>query len=91
MSTTFHAYGANPHRRLPQHCPYCGGTSLYPDERDDFAWSCGECQRVFALAFLAQKPLVSARESLSTQEALQSSLAWIAQSTLARKEHQHVH
>lgn len=71
---TFRAYGANPHRRFPQYCPYCGGTSLFPEERDDFAWSCTECERVFALAFLEQQPNRTHSASPSTAQALQASL-----------------
>lgn len=65
----------NPNRNHPQFCPYCSGTQLFPNEEDDFAWSCQECLRVSSVRFFGQDELDSAPlPAHSTNEALQESL-----------------
>ncbi|GLW64183.1 hypothetical protein Arub01_24270 [Actinomadura rubrobrunea] len=38
-------------RAAPFYCPYCGEEDLRPHEEDG-TWACGDCLRVFRLAFL---------------------------------------
>ena len=65
----------NPNRNHPTHCPYCGGTDLFPDEEGDFAWACQECLRVFSVMFHGQNdPVHQPAPALSTEEAWQRSL-----------------
>ncbi|MDQ2739897.1 MAG: hypothetical protein M3Y35_15040 [Actinomycetota bacterium] len=39
-------------RAPAQYCPYCGETDLWPHEESHGAWSCRDCQRVFAVRFI---------------------------------------
>ncbi len=39
-------------RAPAQYCPYCGETNLWPHEESHGAWSCRDCQRVFAVRFI---------------------------------------
>jgi ribosomal protein L37AE/L43A len=39
-------------RAPAQFCPYCGETNLWPHEDSHGAWSCRDCQRVFAVRFI---------------------------------------
>ncbi len=65
----------NPNRNHPTHCPYCGGTDLFPDEEGDFAWSCQECLRVFSVMFHGQNdPEHEPAPAPSTSEAWRKSL-----------------
>ena len=38
--------------RPAQYCPYCGETNLWPHEDSHGAWSCRDCNRVFAVRFI---------------------------------------
>ncbi|MGP5557292.1 hypothetical protein ACTXN7_03585 [Corynebacterium flavescens] len=65
----------NPNRNHPGYCPYCAGTSLFPDEEGEFAWKCTECLRVFSVLFHGQDDAPTAPvSSVSSAEALQLSL-----------------
>lgn len=65
----------NPNRNHPAYCPYCAGTSLFPDEEGDFAWKCSECLRIFSVMFHGQDDAPSApAPAVSSTEALQRSL-----------------
>ncbi|AKK11973.1 hypothetical protein [Corynebacterium uterequi] len=70
----------NPNRNHPLFCPYCAGESLFPDEQDDFAWSCQECLRVFSVQFHGQDDAAERvpEPAPSTQQALRASLARLA-------------
>ena len=35
-------------RVVPQHCPYCGETTLFPQEE---GWECRSCLRAFAVSY----------------------------------------
>jgi len=39
-------------RAPAQYCPYCGETNLWPHEDSHGAWSCRDCNRVFAVRFI---------------------------------------
>ena len=39
-------------RAPAQYCPYCGETNLWPHEESHGAWSCRDCNRVFAVRFI---------------------------------------
>ena len=39
-------------RAPAQYCPYCGETNLWPHEESHGAWTCRDCQRVFAVRFI---------------------------------------
>ncbi|MDO4927778.1 MAG: hypothetical protein Q3976_01735 [Corynebacterium sp.] len=66
----------NPNRRHPLYCPWCASTSLFPEEDDDFAWSCMECTRVFTVAYIGQNDIDSRpAASASTHEAYERSMA----------------
>lgn len=47
-----------PTRAAPFYCPYCGDEDLRP--RDNAAWLCASCRRVFSVTFVGlQIPEVS--------------------------------
>jgi len=35
-------------RVVPQHCPYCGETTLFPQEQ---GWECRSCLRAFSVSY----------------------------------------
>lgn len=77
----------NPNRNHPKHCPYCGGTDLFPDEEGDFAWACQECLTVFSVMFHGQNdPERPPAPAPSTEEALQNSLARHGRDDILRQE-----
>jgi len=39
-------------RAPAQYCPYCGETNLWPHEESHGAWTCRDCNRVFAVRFI---------------------------------------
>ena len=39
-------------RAPAQYCPYCGETNLWPHEDSHGAWTCRDCNRVFAVRFI---------------------------------------
>lgn len=66
----------NPNRNHPEYCPYCAGTSLFPDVEDEFAWSCADCHRVFSVMFHGQDDAEHRPDKApSSAQALQQSLA----------------
>ncbi|MDO4632003.1 MAG: hypothetical protein Q4A82_06955 [Corynebacterium sp.] len=65
----------NPNRNHPLYCPYCAGESLFPNEENEFAWSCQECLRIFSVMFYGQDdPKQCPKPTLSTSDALKASL-----------------
>ena len=65
----------NANRNFPEYCPYCAGTQLFPDVENDFAWSCGECRRVFSVMVHGQDdPDQTPAPAVSTAQALRTSL-----------------
>ena len=54
-------------RAPAQYCPYCGETNLWPHEDSHGAWSCRDCNRVFAVRFVGIAPRSSSPAPFSVQ------------------------